>query len=54
LKVLSNQRDEFPEVLGQVRYGNVGYEQAKDFRHQIVMNTEGIAILICNWRAIDK
>ena len=52
--MLSNQRDEFPEVIGQVRYGNVGYEQAKDFRHQIVMNTEGTVILIRSWRAIDK
>ncbi|KAK6837992.1 hypothetical protein PG987_006273 [Apiospora arundinis] len=40
LKVLSNQRDEFPEVSGQVRYGNIGHEEAKQFRHQIVMNTE--------------
>ncbi|KAK8091733.1 ABC-2 type transporter-domain-containing protein [Apiospora hydei] len=42
LKVLSNQRDEFQEVTGQVRYGNIGHEAAKQFRHQIVMNTEDV------------
>ncbi|KAI9168002.1 ABC multidrug [Paramyrothecium foliicola] len=38
--LLSNQRDEFQEILGQVRYGNIGHEKAGEFRHQIVMNTE--------------
>ncbi|GKU09942.1 unnamed protein product [Fusarium langsethiae] len=40
LKVLSNDRSEFDDVQGVVQYGNVGHETAKDFRHQLVMNTE--------------
>ncbi|KAK7743073.1 hypothetical protein SLS62_010705 [Diatrype stigma] len=40
LKVISNHSEEFREVTGTVRYGNVGPKQAKHFRHQIVMNTE--------------
>lgn len=42
LKVLSNHRSEFDEVQGLVQYGNVGHEAAKEFRHQLVMNTEGM------------
>ncbi|KAM0418528.1 hypothetical protein ACHAPD_004888 [Fusarium lateritium] len=40
LKVLSNHRSEFDEVQGLVQYGNVGQDTAKEFRHQLVMNTE--------------
>lgn len=40
LKVLSNTRGEFPDVSGDVFYGNAGAREAKQFRHQIVMNTE--------------
>ncbi|KAK4545939.1 hypothetical protein LTR36_002503 [Oleoguttula mirabilis] len=40
LKIISNQREAFAAVSGDVRYGNVGPKQAKQFRHQIVMNTE--------------
>ncbi|KAI0799933.1 putative ABC multidrug transporter [Xylaria sp. FL0064] len=40
LKVLANMRREFSNVSGKVRYGNIGHEEARRFRHQIVMNTE--------------
>src|ERR1700712_319167 len=40
LKVLSNTREEFPDVSGDVFYGSAGAHEAKQFRHQIVMNTE--------------
>jgi ATP-binding cassette subfamily G (WHITE) protein 2 (SNQ2) len=40
LKVLSNTRGEFKDVSGDVWYGNAGPHEAKQFRHQIVMNTE--------------
>jgi ABC-type multidrug transport system ATPase subunit len=40
LKILSNHREEFEQVHGDVRYGNMGPKQAKNFRDQIVMNTE--------------
>ena len=40
LKVLSNTRDEFRAVSGDVFYGNAGAKEAQQFRHQIVMNTE--------------
>ncbi|KAI0431328.1 P-loop containing nucleoside triphosphate hydrolase protein [Xylaria sp. FL1042] len=40
LKVLANMRREFSSVSGKVRYGNIGHEQARRFRHKIVMNTE--------------
>jgi ATP-binding cassette subfamily G (WHITE) protein 2 (SNQ2) len=38
--VLSNTREEFREVSGDVFYGNAGAKEAQQFRHQIVMNTE--------------
>ncbi|RKK32707.1 hypothetical protein BFJ66_g15252 [Fusarium oxysporum f. sp. cepae] len=41
LKVIANHVHEFPVVSGQVRYGNIGPHQAKEFRQHIVMNTEG-------------
>ncbi|RBR01899.1 hypothetical protein FVER53263_20899 [Fusarium verticillioides] len=40
LKVIANHVHEFPAVRGQVRYGNMGPHQAKEFRQHIVMNTE--------------
>jgi ATP-binding cassette subfamily G (WHITE) protein 2 (SNQ2) len=40
LKVLSNTRGEFQKVSGDVFYGNAGAQEASQFRHQIVMNTE--------------
>jgi ABC-type multidrug transport system ATPase subunit len=38
--VLSNTREEFRDVSGDVFYGNAGAKEAQQFRHQIVMNTE--------------
>lgn len=38
--MLSNTRNEFENVLGDVWYGNAGPREAEQFRHQIVMNTE--------------
>ncbi|KAI1846646.1 hypothetical protein JX265_009051 [Neoarthrinium moseri] len=40
LKVISNMREEFHQVTGQVHYGNANANEAKKFRHQITMNTE--------------
>ncbi|KAI1124029.1 putative ABC multidrug transporter [Nemania abortiva] len=40
LKVLANMRNEFSSVSGKIRYGNIGHNEARRFRHQIVMNTE--------------
>ncbi|OHE99429.1 multidrug resistance protein CDR1 [Colletotrichum orchidophilum] len=40
LKVISNQRNEFHHVSGDVRYGNLGHKGAQQFRNQVVMNTE--------------
>ncbi|KAF4343795.1 multidrug resistance CDR1 [Fusarium beomiforme] len=40
LKVLSNHRSEFREVLGHVTYGNLNHKAAHELRHQIAMNTE--------------
>ncbi len=41
LKVISNYCRDFPEVRGQVTYGNLGPEEAAQFRQHIVMNMEG-------------
>lgn len=41
LKVISNMRDEFYKVEGDVRYGDLGANQARQFRQTISMNTEG-------------
>ncbi|KAI1757888.1 putative ABC multidrug transporter [Xylaria castorea] len=40
LKVLANMRREFSSISGNIRYGNIGHEEARRFRDQIVMNTE--------------
>ncbi|CAM1507980.1 Fc.00g048280.m01.CDS01 [Cosmosporella sp. VM-42] len=40
LRVLSNHRESFQEVVGETRYGNMDHVQAKKFRQQIVFNTE--------------
>lgn len=34
-------RDEFFKVEGEVRYGDLGANQAREFRQAIAMNTEG-------------
>lgn len=41
LKIISNMRDEFYKVEGDVRYGDLGANQARQFRQTISMNTEG-------------
>ncbi|USW53289.1 Putative AAA+ ATPase domain, CDR ABC transporter, ABC-2 type transporter [Septoria linicola] len=40
LKVLSNRREEFSAVEGEVRYGSLDHREAARYRGQIVMNTE--------------
>ncbi|KAL3481319.1 ABC-2 type transporter-domain-containing protein [Aspergillus californicus] len=40
LKVLSNRRQGFTEVEGQVRYGSLDRKEALNYRGQIIMNTE--------------
>ncbi|KAF9875080.1 ABC multidrug transporter [Colletotrichum karsti] len=40
LKVISNHREEFHHVGGDVRYGDLGPKGAQQFRNQIAMNTE--------------
>lgn len=40
LKVLSNRRDGFAEIDGQIKYGNLDHIQAQKYRGQIAMNTE--------------
>ncbi|KAK6197215.1 hypothetical protein LQW54_010831 [Pestalotiopsis sp. IQ-011] len=47
LKVISNQGEEFEAVSGNVQYGTMGPREAKNFRDQIVMNTEDDAPLQC-------
>jgi hypothetical protein len=39
--VLSNHRESFDEVEGEVRFGNMDHRQAKRYRQQITFNTEG-------------
>jgi ABC-type multidrug transport system ATPase subunit len=41
LRVLSNQRESFDEVEGEVRFGNTDHKHARRFRQQIILNTEG-------------
>jgi hypothetical protein len=38
---LSNHREFFDEVEGEVRFGNMDHRQAKRYRQQITFNTEG-------------
>ncbi|KAG7153225.1 ABC multidrug transporter atrB like protein [Verticillium longisporum] len=40
LKVISNSREEFHAVNGDVRYGDIDAKHAKRFRQHMVMNTE--------------
>ncbi|CRG90900.1 ABC multidrug transporter, putative [Talaromyces islandicus] len=40
LRVLSNDRDSFDEVVGETRYGSMGHKEAKIFRQQIMFNNE--------------
>jgi ABC-type bacteriocin/lantibiotic exporters, contain an N-terminal double-glycine peptidase domain len=41
LRVLSNDRDTFDEVSGDIRYGDMDHKAAKKFRQQIMFNNEG-------------
>ncbi|KAJ5365460.1 multidrug resistance protein CDR1 [Penicillium concentricum] len=40
LKILSNQREEFEAVEGDVHFGSLGSTEARELRNYIVMNTE--------------
>ncbi|KAF2144820.1 uncharacterized protein K452DRAFT_222552 [Aplosporella prunicola CBS 121167] len=40
LNILSNRRIGYTEVSGNVKFGNMDHKQAKQYRGQIVMNTE--------------
>ncbi|KAJ5835346.1 hypothetical protein N7447_001372 [Penicillium robsamsonii] len=40
LRVLSNDRDSFDEVIGQTSYGSMDHQAAKKFRQQIMFNNE--------------
>ncbi|KAK7415703.1 hypothetical protein QQX98_005738 [Neonectria punicea] len=40
LRVLSNHRESFQEVVGETRYGSMDHNETKKFRQQIVFNTE--------------
>ncbi|KAJ5151568.1 hypothetical protein N7492_009863 [Penicillium capsulatum] len=40
LRVLSNDRESFEEVEGEVRYGSMNHKAASDFRQQIMFNNE--------------
>ncbi|KAH6845782.1 ABC-2 type transporter-domain-containing protein [Chaetomium sp. MPI-CAGE-AT-0009] len=40
LRVLSNQRESFDEIQGEVRYGNMDCRRARQHRQQITFNTE--------------
>ncbi|KAK4038643.1 ABC-2 type transporter-domain-containing protein [Parachaetomium inaequale] len=40
LRVLSNQRESFDEVEGEVHFGNMDHRRARRFRQQVIFNTE--------------
>lgn len=40
LRVLSNHRESFQEVVGETRYGSMDHNETKKYRQQIVFNTE--------------
>ncbi|TVY47802.1 Protein SNQ2 [Lachnellula occidentalis] len=40
LKMLANYRDGYAEVSGDVKFGSMDHKEAKNYRGQIVMNTE--------------
>ncbi|KAH8703108.1 putative ABC multidrug transporter [Talaromyces proteolyticus] len=40
LRVLSNDRDSFDEVVGETQYGSMDHKEAKRFRQQIMFNNE--------------
>ncbi|KAJ9118757.1 hypothetical protein QFC22_003978 [Naganishia vaughanmartiniae] len=42
LRLLSNKREGFTEIVGDVKYGTMSYEQAREFRGEIVMNEEDV------------
>lgn len=41
LRVLANHRESFNKVDGEVFYGNMDHVQARRYRQQITLNTEG-------------
>ncbi|GKZ31196.1 hypothetical protein AbraIFM66950_011408, partial [Aspergillus brasiliensis] len=40
LRVISNDREAFDEVVGETRYGSMDHKQAKKYRQQIMFNNE--------------
>lgn len=40
LRVLSNDRDSFDEVLGETNYGSMDHKEARQYRQQIMFNNE--------------
>ena len=40
LRVVSNDREAFDEVVGETRYGSMDHKQAKKYRQQIMFNNE--------------
>lgn len=42
LRVLVNHRESFNDVKGQVHYGSMDHVEARRFRQQIMLNTEGL------------
>jgi ABC-type multidrug transport system ATPase subunit len=46
LRVLSNQRESFDEVEGEVRFGSMDHKEAKRYRQQITFNTEGTCAIL--------
>jgi ATP-binding cassette subfamily G (WHITE) protein 2 (SNQ2) len=43
LRLLSNKREGFTEISGEVKYGTMDHEQAREFRGEIVMNEEDVS-----------
>ncbi|CAI7593159.1 unnamed protein product [Penicillium pancosmium] len=42
LRVLSNDRETFDEIIGDTMYGSLDYRDAKKYRQQIMFNNEGL------------
>ncbi|KAJ9110634.1 hypothetical protein QFC19_001463 [Naganishia cerealis] len=40
LRLLSNKREGFTEILGSIKYGTMDHQEAREFRGEIVMNEE--------------
>jgi ATP-binding cassette subfamily G (WHITE) protein 2 (SNQ2) len=45
LRVLSNNRQGYQAVEGDIRFGNLDHKEAEEFRGEIVMNTEEVSSL---------